>query len=354
VRPKIEEDPWVEGILKELQHYNDWLGSRKISTIFFGGGTPSLISPQKIEFLLQEIVKTWEFENDIEITLEANPNSIEVSRFIDFKQAGINRVSVGIQSLRNDVLKFLGREHSADEAKKAIEIASSVFERFSFDLIYTRPNQTIDEWQVELGEALQYATSHLSLYQLTIEEGTPFYQAARRGDFTMPDEDLAAEFYEVTGDMLRAQGLQAYEVSNYAKLSHEAQHNLIYWRYQDYVGLGPGAHGRVKHDGVRYALHNVRSPEKWLRKQATGEFGAREPLIKQQQIQERILMGLRLEEGINRARFQHEFGLDIIEIFNNDFLNDMIKSDYIALNNEIVRINPKGILLLNYLIKNLL
>jgi len=253
VSDSVDHNAWAKSYAHEIDHVASMTGQREVTSIFFGGGTPSLMKPQTVEHILNHLCTVWNVSKDIEITLEANPTSIEADKFSDFKAAGINRVSVGVQSLRDSDLKFLGREHSAKEAIGAIKIANDIFERVSFDLIYARPEQTIESWREELTEALEYANGHLSLYQLTIEQGTPFYAMEARGDFRIPEADQAGEFYEVTQEILNAAGLPAYEISNHAAKGQESAHNLTYWRYGDYAGIGPGAHGRLTLDAKKYA-----------------------------------------------------------------------------------------------------
>ncbi len=306
VRDQVEQKQWRDALLQELSHAVDEAGSRVLKSIFFGGGTPSLMPPETVAAVIEAATSAWEVADDLEITLEANPTSVDVGRFQGYKQAGVNRLSLGVQSLQPDVLKFLGRLHDVDQARDAIELAGSLFDRYSFDLIYARPNQTVQAWREELGEALKLAGDHLSLYQLTIEEGTSFHTKFRLGEFEMPDDELAAEFYEATQDMMEASGRPAYEISNHAKLGQESRHNLVYWRYQDYVGIGPGAHGRLKIDGHKKSVLRHRLPEKWLQSvqdlgHATREVASIDP---EEQFREALLMGLRLREGVPWARLE--------------------------------------------------
>ena len=235
----------------------------------FGGGTPSLMPASTVSAIISEVKSLWQCSDDIEITLEANPTSSEAEKFKAFRDAGVNRLSLGMQSLRDDALAALGREHSANEAIKAVEMAADIFPKYSFDLIYARQNQTVKEWQAELQQALQYANGHLSLYQLTIEDGTAFKHLYDKGDLIIPDDDLAVEFYQTTADILAEHDIYAYEISNYAKAGDECRHNLIYWQGGDYLGIGAGAHGRISHMGRNgsvqaLATSNLKSPERWL------------------------------------------------------------------------------------------
>ncbi len=299
VREGIDHEAWREAYLRSLEHYAALTQGQRISSVFFGGGTPSLMEPETVGAILGKIQQLWRIDNDLEVTLEANPTSVEAEKFAGFRQAGVTRVSLGVQALDDKVLKFLGREHSAAEALKAIEIARKYFDRFSFDLMYARPEQTLDEWRAELTQALEYAGDHLSLYQLTIEKKTPFYALSLQGTFTMPGEELAADFYNLTQDILEGADLPAYEVSNHARPGQECRHNLIYWHYDDYIGIGPGAHGRVTLGGVKYATREHAAPEIWLERVAEKNCGAHpfEALGGDDEAVETVMMGLRLREG---------------------------------------------------------
>lgn len=302
VAAKIDEQVWADAYLKTLAHYADLLPDRTISSIFFGGGTPSLMNPKTADAIISALHKHWPVANDIEITLEANPTSVEAEKFKAFKAAGVNRVSMGVQSLNDVDLKFLGREHSAAEALKAVNTARSVFDRYSFDLIYARPEQTLKAWEAELKDALTYINGHMSLYQLTIERGTPFYTFEKDGRFVMPDNDLAADFYMLTQEIMNAAGLPAYEVSNHAAAGQESRHNMIYWRYDDYIGIGPGAHGHITlADGIKYATRAHKTPAKWLDKVSQNGHGAHpfQAIAPQDQFAEALMVGLRLSEGID-------------------------------------------------------
>lgn len=310
VRERIEEDAWRESYLKELAHYATMTPGRSVTSIFFGGGTPSLMNPATTEAVIDAVARHWRIANDIEITLEANPTSVEARKLRDFRQAGINRVSLGIQALDDADLKFLGRQHNQDEALKALGFAAETFERFTFDLIYARPGQSTDKWRAELQRALTFAADHISLYQLTIETGTVFEQAYARGDFVLPEEDVQAELYELTADMLGGAGMAGYEISNYARPGSESRHNLTYWRYGDYVGIGPGAHGRLTIDGGKFATRQHRAPERWLEMVAERGHATRqhETVTLEERVIELTMMGLRLAEGIPLSRFEAEAG----------------------------------------------
>jgi len=264
VADSIDHDRWVARYLEEIDRYADEMSGRKIVSIYFGGGTPSLMRPSSVEAILDRVQARWKIANDIEITLEANPTSVEMEKFADFRVAGVNRVSLGVQALNDDDLAFLGREHSVDEALQALEIAKAQFERVNFDLIYARPEQGLKDWEQELDRAAELAVGHLSLYQLTIERNTPFYMSHAKGDFKIPEQELAADFYVLTQEVLEAAGLVSYEVSNHAVVGQESRHNLMYWHYGDYIGIGPGAHGRVTSGGEKYATRAHAAPQIWL------------------------------------------------------------------------------------------
>ena len=354
VRERIDEDAWRAAYLREIRHYAELTPGRVVDSIFFGGGTPSLMSPSTTQAIIDEIVKCWHVKNDIEITLEANPTSVEAEKFRGFRAAGVNRVSLGIQALNDPDLKFLGRQHNAHEAVAAIKIASSTFERFSFDLIYARPRHTVDEWRDELNEALDYAVGHLSLYQLTIEEGTPFHTRHARGEFTIPDEELGAALYEATQDILSARGMPAYEVSNHARAGEESRHNLVYWRYGDYAGVGPGAHGRLTLNGEKIATRAHRAPEIWLERVNAGGHGAHEneTVRPADRVTEALMMGLRLHEGVPLSRLRAEGGRDIP--LSPEKIAAMAAEGMVTLDNDILRATPAGIVRLNALVAYLL
>ncbi len=307
VREQIDGQAWQDAYLRSIDHYANMIDpKRKVTSIFFGGGTPSLMDPKITGAIIDKIHKRWSVSGDCEITLEANPTSVEIDKFVSFAAAGVNRVSVGVQALDDKVLKFLGRQHSAAEAVKAVETAATVFDRYSFDLMYARPQQTLDEWSAELEHALQYAQGHMSLYQLTIEKGTAFHTQHSRGDFVMPDPDMSADFYELTQDIMGQAGLPSYEVSNHAKAGEQSRHNLSYWLYKDYIGIGPGAHGRISVAGAagteleKHATREHKAPEAWLsmvQDKGCGEH-PHEVLTPQQQITEALMMGLRLVDGL--------------------------------------------------------
>jgi putative oxygen-independent coproporphyrinogen III oxidase len=307
----IDEARFLAAYQRELAH---WAAMRKVPvvrSVFLGGGTPSLMDPRTVGTILDTIAHHWRLATNVEVTLEANPSSIEAARFRGYRAAGVNRVSLGVQSFDDAQLKALGRLHSASEAKAGIAVARETFERFSFDLIYARPRQTPDDWRQELGQALDLAGRHLSLYQLTIEPETPFAQLHAAGKLAVPDPDAALALYEITQEMTERAGLAAYEISNHAAPGEESRHNLLYWRYGEYVGVGAGAHGRLVLDGRRHAIATERQPERWLERVERTGHGAVEmtALSDAEQADEALLMGLRLAEGLDLDRLAAVGGL---------------------------------------------
>jgi len=302
----IDEERYLAAFRTELAHRAALTKGRKVSSVFFGGGTPSLMKPQTVAGILDAIAKHWTVDPNVEITLEANPTSVEAERFRGYKHAGVNRVSLGVQALSDADLKALGRMHSTAEALAAVKTASSIFERYSFDLIYARPNQTPESWQRELEMALTFASDHMSLYQLTIEPDTMFERLRDAGKLVVPDADKGRIFWDVTQEIMNRAGLPAYEISNHARPGAESRHNLIYWRYGEYVGVGPGAHGRVKSAKGRRAQSTEQHPEMWLTVVETDGHALVEDelLSTEEQGDEFLLMGLRLAEGIEPSRFQ--------------------------------------------------
>lgn len=313
VRESVDAPRWRAALLAELDRAAETLRGRRIASVFFGGGTPSLMEPDIAAALLDRAARHGRLADDAEITLEANPTSVEAARFRDFRAAGINRVSLGVQALDDAALRFLGRGHDAAQARAAVDLAAKNFPRFSFDLIYARPGQTVRSWQEELHAAAAMAGDHLSVYQLTIEPGTRFAAAHARGDFDLPEEELQGALYEATQATLEAAGLPAYEISNHARPGAECRHNLVYWHYDDYLGLGPGAHGRLTVEGRKLAVRNLRVPETWLKAVETRGGGDEEivPISAEERREELLMMGLRLTDGVGRARFRRETGAEI-------------------------------------------
>lgn len=361
VHQKIEEDLWVSAYIIELERYREITGPRPLSSIFFGGGTPSLMKPTTVEAILKKAHQLWSFQSPIEITLEANPNSVEVEKFQTLSQVGINRVSIGIQSFHANDLKFLGRAHSVDEGKRAIETAQHFFQRVSFDLIYGRPQQSLDSWNAELQEALAFGTEHLSLYQLTMEPGTAFYHQHARGEFTLPNEDEAADLYDRTAQLCREKGLIDYEISNYARIGCESRHNLTYWRYQDYIGVGPGAHGRLTIGGessFKVATRQYKAPQTWLEQAKNTQVslkvieGATQECLAlnlNQQIDEMLLMGLRLKEPFEWTRLPGDWK----NIIREETLESLKELRLIDFNEKYVKLFPSARLCLNEILRQL-
>ncbi len=337
VKRELSEERYLTTILREMAYFAELAPGRTVSSVFFGGGTPSLMMPATAERILDAISSHWAVEPKTEITLEANPSSVEADRFADFRQAGINRVSLGVQSLHNDQLTFLGRLHNADEARQAIRIANDHFDRVSFDLIYARPGQTPNEWRTELSEALDLAAGHLSLYQLTIEPGTPFFRLHEAGKLHVPQDDDAAALYELTQELCDNAGLPAYEISNHARAGEEARHNLLYWRYGEYAGIGPGAHGRIEGPSGRLALSAICDPAGWAAQVDRDGHGLsqRETIDPFQEAEEMLLMGLRLVEGFSLAKLSQRTGYEvpkgaIDELVSDGLLTADAKQDWMT------------------------
>jgi oxygen-independent coproporphyrinogen-3 oxidase len=327
VRERIAPEAWTAALLADLDRQRDLAPQHEVVSIFFGGGTPSLMPPDTAAALIERVKCHWPTSSDIEITLEANPNSAEAKRFAGFAAAGVNRLSLGVQALDAKALKFLGRAHNRKEALAAIKLSQQLFPRTSFDLIYARPGQSLAAWRDELDEALSLAGEHLSLYQLTIEPGTAFHTAARNGTLAPLDDETAAAMFEFTQERLAAAGMPAYEISNHARPGAECRHNLVYWRYQDYLGIGPGAHGRVTRDGVKQATRHRRLPEAWLKQPQLEETT---PIGRETQVEELVMMGLRLVEGIPRARLETLAECSIEALFGIS-LNRLIDGGFVTL-----------------------
>ncbi|WP_315813466.1 radical SAM family heme chaperone HemW [Bradyrhizobium sp. SZCCHNR2028] len=301
----IDQDRFARAFAQEIATTAARIGPRTVTSIFLGGGTPSLMQPQTVGAILDAIGKHWHVAGNVEVSLEANPTSVEATRFAGYRAAGVNRVSLGVQAMDDASLKMLGRLHTAEEAMKAVAIARNAFERYSFDLIYARPDQTPAMWTEELTRAIGEAAEHLSLYQLTIEEGTPFFGLHAAGKLTTPDEGLARTLYDVTQEICGRHGLPAYEISNHARPGAECRHNLIYWRGHEYAGIGPGAHGRLDIGGIRHATATDKRPEAWLMRVESNGHGVMtdDELNREERADEFLLMGLRLAEGIDPRRY---------------------------------------------------
>ena len=309
----VDEARFVRAFETEIATTAARAPGRTVSTIFFGGGTPSLMQPASVQAILDSIGKHWSIAPDVEVTLEANPTSVEAMRFRGYRTAGVNRVSLGVQALDDGALKELGRLHTAQEALNAVAVARSIFDRYSFDLIYARPRQTLDSWTAELKRAIAEAAEHLSLYQLTIEPDTPFFGLHKAGKLAIPDNDLGRDLYDLTQLICAAEGFPAYEISNHARPGAECRHNLVYWRGQEYAGVGPGAHGRLNIDGRRYATETEKKPEGWLQRVEAQGHGliVDERLGAGEVADEFLLMGLRLAEGIEPERYAQLAGRDL-------------------------------------------
>lgn len=353
VAATIDQTRWLDAYLSEIKRVSSEVPDRVLTSIFFGGGTPSLMPPDTVGRVIEAARAAWPRANDLEITLEANPTSTEAGRFRGFRDAGVNRVSVGLQSLRDEDLKRLGRLHSAAEGRSAFLLAREVFPRVSFDLIYARQFQTLADWRAELTEALTLAADHLSLYQLTIEPGTAFGDRFARGRLSgLIDDDLGAEMYDLTQELCMANGLPAYEVSNHASDMAQSRHNLIYWRGGDYAGIGPGAHGRLTLGGIRHATETELSPIGWLdrlTRDGTGE-SQRSVLSLREQAEEYAMMALRLTEGLDRQRFSRMNGSD----FKADTLLHLEELGMIAVTPTRIRATVEGRRLLNAVLRDLL
>ena len=356
VRAAIDEDRWRAALLADLDHYAAETTGRAVTSIFFGGGTPSLMSAPTVAAVLDRIAKRWPLDPAVEITLEANPTSVEAERFRDFRAAGVNRASLGVQALDDAALKFLGRAHDSREALAALDVARRHFERFSFDLIYARPGQTVAGWEAELERALALAGEHLSVYQLTIEPGTAFAAAHARGDFALPDEETQAQLYETTQARLAAANLPAYEISNHARPGAECRHNLAYWRSADYVGVGPGAHGRLTLDGARIATRQLRAPETWIAAAERQGHGSEERVVvpPPEHLEEVLMMGLRLAEGISRIRFRAALGQQFETALDAKRLAALIEDEFLILDDQHLAATEAGRQRLNAVLAALL
>ncbi|MEM7619210.1 MAG: radical SAM family heme chaperone HemW [Pseudomonadota bacterium] len=347
----IDETAFLSAYLKEMQYVAEQTNQTKLNTIFFGGGTPSLMHQSTIQTLIDEAAKLWPFDKNIEITLEANPSSVEAKRFKGYHTAGVNRVSLGIQAFQDEDLKKLGRLHTVQDAETALDIAMQTFDRVSFDLIYARPQQSPRAWKEELQYALTKGADHLSLYQLTIEPGTRFADLYSHGKLTIPNAQRAQEHYEITQQLCEQAGFIAYEISNHAKNGQVCQHNMIYWRYNSYAGIGPGAHGRLAINHKRYATSTWLSPEKWREAVQTNGHGISEyeVLLPQQQAYEMVLMGLRLNEGISLKRLKTITGFEI----DMGKIENLTAKHLINVTPDHLTVTPNGRFVLNHIIETI-
>lgn len=371
VRDGIDAAAWQRAMLAELDHMAAWFdGPREVTSVFFGGGTPSLMPPVIAEALLNRLAQHFTISSEVEITLEANPTSVEAANFTVLKQAGVNRVSLGVQSLKPESLKFLGRQHSVNEALDAVALAAKTFPRYSFDLIYALPGQSVSAWEQELREALTHAGSHLSLYQLTIEPNTAFFHQHQSGTLVIPDDTLSAELFELTQAVMEERGLPMYEVSNHAKPGEESRHNLCYWQGGDWLGVGPGAHGRVtlppsggrivpeaRPGGVqRIATETIKSPERWLSQvEAQGHgLSLKEPVGQRDHAEELVMMGLRLKEGIPFKRFETQTGLGLYDAISRPACDRLVRNAFLEAPSSALKATKRGMLVLNRLTSELL
>ena len=347
----VDAMDFARGLAQELKHMRALSGPRSLDSVFFGGGTPSLMPPQAVDHVLRTIDELWGLSDLAEVTLEANPTSIEAENFKGYRAAGVNRVSVGVQALDDTDLAKLGRQHSVEEALTAFRLARDIFPRVSFDLIYARPGQSLAAWEAELTRALKEAAGHMSLYQLTIEPGTAYHDLYHTGKLTIPDDDHAASLYELTQEMTQAAGLRAYEVSNHALPGQESRHNLIYWRYGDYAGAGPGAHGRITTPENKLALSTQKDPEGW--RQAVAKHGhallESNVLSAADQGFEYLIMGLRLTEGISLNRYASLNGQTIPQ----DRMATLVEEGMITRHADVIAATPAGRRVLNALIARL-
>jgi putative oxygen-independent coproporphyrinogen III oxidase len=352
VAERIDQSRWLRAYLAELDRLAAEVPGRLVNAVFFGGGTPSLMQPDVVAGVLERIRKLWPQANDVEVTLEANPGSIEAGRFRAYREGGVNRVSMGMQAMRDEDLRRLGRMHTVAEARAAFDIARDCFDRVSFDLIYARQDQSLADWRAELDEALAMAVDHLSLYQLTVEEGTVFAERFKRGQLRgLPDEDKAADFYEVTQEVCGAAGMQAYEVSNHARPGAESRHNQIYWRSGDWLGIGPGAHGRLTLGGRRWTTEAPRAPGEWLATVERGLAGElpREALTPGERLDEFLIMGLRLSEGIDVDRMLGLAGKRL----RADIQAELESDGLILMGNGRIATTERGRLVLNHVIRRI-
>ena len=351
-RDHVDGGRWLRAFEAEIRHSRRVSGPRRLESVFFGGGTPSLMPPEVTQGVLAAAAAAWPLADDAEITLEANPSSVEVSRFEAFRDAGVNRVSVGVQALDDDALRMLGRGHTAAEARRAVETAGSTFGRFSFDLIYGRPGHDSSSWRAELGDALALAGEHLSCYQLTIERGTPFHVLAAAGRLRLPEESVLLELFDITSDALASACLPRYEVSNHARPGAESRHNLTYWRYGDYVGIGPGAHGRLCADAGMAGHVRIRKPESWLLAVEARGHGTEstEDIPARSAGREMLLMGLRLSEGVSRSAFLERVGLPLDDALRPEALQRAEDAGLMRADRDRIRVTQAGLRVLNALI----
>ncbi len=348
----VDQQRFIKAYLAEMRHMASLAPNRTVNSIFFGGGTPSLMVPEGVATIIDAIGDLWHLPDDAEISLEANPSSADKDRFIGYRSAGVNRLSLGVQALNDRDLRFLGRMHDVDQARSAIELARQTFPRLSFDLIYARPAQTLDAWRSELEEAISMAADHLSLYQLTIEQETPYWDLRQAGKLAVPDAEQAAELYELTQEITTHHGLPAYEISNHAKQDGECRHNLVYWRYGAYAGIGPGAHGRLSLNDGRHALATEKIPETWLAMVEAKGHGiiCDELLTAEESGDEFLLMNARTNEGFDPARYCRIAGRPLKQACVDDLISHGM---LMQLGNGNLRATPAGWLVLDAVVADL-
>lgn len=350
----INDEKLLNGYSNEIEYYRNILSNRTVETIYFGGGTPSLMDPKTIDKILAKISTIAKISSSCEISMEANPNSLDLLKIKELKSIGINRISIGIQSLRDDDLRFLGRIHSRGQGIDAIEMAQKIFgDGYSIDLIYARPNQNIDDWIIELNEAIKLSPFHISLYQLIIEKGTPFY----RHHIKVQNDDLTTEMYSLTADILKNNGIEFYEISNYSKPGYECRHNMVYWNNGEWLGIGAGAHSRINIGKKRYAIQNLKKPEKWLKKCLEQDNGVslKRRLSNNEIIEEFVLMGLRIKDGIALSNIQKNIDCNsLFDILNEKNIDFLEKEGFIEANSDNIRIIGDNFLLLNSIIEKVL
>ncbi|MBP9792051.1 MAG: coproporphyrinogen III oxidase [Rickettsiales bacterium] len=354
-KTELDEDLWISAYHQSIDKFKHILQNKKIYSIFFGGGTPSLMPTRIVDELLKHIDQISSISN-CEITLEANPTSFEKAKFKELKNIGINRLSIGIQSFNDKNLRFLGRQHSAKEAEETIIEAEKIFNNYSIDLIYSLPNQTAEIWKQELEYALKFAKHHISMYQLTIEKGTKFFSLFRDKKFTLPPEKVSHKLYTLTSSIAKQHGFTHYEISNFAKAHKESQHNLAYWKYQEYLGIGPGAHSRIKIGNKYNAFYMIHSPEKWLSTTTTGQSNIQENAVLsiEEIAHESLLMGLRLKEGINLKDFQYRFDANLLDFLDKDQIELLINKKLMTHFNDRIYLKEKGRILINHILKQLI
>ena len=353
VRKEINHRQWLLGYLKNIENWKKKLPHSKIQSVYFGGGTPSLMNPSSISIILEKLYKNFLLSDDIEISLEANPSTVEKRKFKDFSSIGVNRISIGVQSFNDNDLKRLGRKHSANDAIKAIDIAKSSFYNVNFDLIYGRQFQNLSEWEKELEFALSLESQHLSLYQLTIEKGTAFKNLYNAGKLKgLPSQELSRRFFITTNKLCKKKNFNSYEISNFAKNKFECVHNLNYWKCGNFIGIGPGAHGRFEHKRSRFSYKNIMNPENWLEKSLTSKNPIQKlkEISRLEQFEELIMMGLRTSEGINLNNIEKKTDISL----NMDKIDYLKKSKFISLKNKNLHLLTKGKLVLNKIVNELL